>query len=48
VTIFNAESGEQLSSVVGPFSEGASFSLRCDVSGGKLFPKFLSANLSVK
>ncbi|XP_065168028.1 nephrin isoform X3 [Atheta coriaria] len=32
------ESGSQLTSVVGPFAEGASFTLRCDVFGGKPIP----------
>ncbi|XP_050305453.1 protein turtle homolog B-like isoform X2 [Anthonomus grandis grandis] len=35
VTISNEETGQALSSVVGPFPEGASFTLRCDVFGGK-------------
>lgn len=30
------ENGSELTSVVGPFSEGASFNLKCDVFGGKL------------
>lgn len=29
------ETGTHLTSVVGPFSEGDSFTLRCDVIGGK-------------
>lgn len=33
--IITNESGTQLTSVVGPFAEGASFTLRCDVFGGK-------------
>lgn len=33
--VISDESGAQLTSVVGPFSEGASFTLRCDVFGGK-------------
>ncbi|KAK5647693.1 hypothetical protein RI129_002585 [Pyrocoelia pectoralis] len=32
------ESGAHLTSVVGPFSEGDSFTLRCDVFGGKPLP----------
>lgn len=31
------EFGSPLTSVVGPFPEGASFTLRCDVFGGKEF-----------
>lgn len=33
--VITNESGVALESVVGPFSEGASFKLRCDVFGGK-------------
>lgn len=33
--VITNESGAQLESVVGPFPEGASFTLRCDVFGGK-------------
>ncbi|XP_066262553.1 nephrin-like isoform X2 [Euwallacea similis] len=39
VVISNEETGAPLSSVAGPFPEGASFTLRCDVYGGKPPPK---------
>lgn len=35
------DNGSELTSVVGPFSEGASFTLRCDVFGGKPLPTVL-------
>lgn len=34
--VITNESGAQLTSVVGPFPEGASFTLRCDVFGGEI------------
>ncbi|KAJ3638861.1 hypothetical protein MTP99_002191 [Tenebrio molitor] len=36
--VITNESGAELTSVVGPFSEGASFTLRCDVFGAKPLP----------
>lgn len=33
--VITDETGGELTSVVGPFSEGISFTLRCDVFGGK-------------
>ncbi|XP_063905692.1 nephrin isoform X2 [Zophobas morio] len=36
--VITNESGAQLESVVGPFPEGASFTLRCDVFGAKPLP----------
>ena len=35
------EEGTERTSVVGPYSEGADLSLRCDVYGGKCIPHTL-------
>ncbi|KAL1513587.1 hypothetical protein ABEB36_002981, partial [Hypothenemus hampei] len=39
VVLTNEDTGTTLSSVVGPFPEGASFTLRCDVFDGRPLPK---------
>ncbi|KAK9738532.1 hypothetical protein QE152_g9752 [Popillia japonica] len=39
--VITDENGSELTSVVGPFSEGASFNLKCDVFGGKPLPTVL-------